>query len=430
MHNAVNINGSMLKNTSFQDFLCCAKGKEVVCFGAGGWLHIAKRFLKEYDISISFAVDNNFWKNGTFINDIPIFSPEKLKNHTSKKNVCVLICSDAIFDIENQLQQLDIEHYFALPLFIEELYRKNYVINSGIPLGNQMFKEGTSVDIMINDSCNLSCHYCKHILNKTGAVMPLEHFNNILEQCRDLRIMGEKITRIRLDGNREALLHPNFTEILSETKKKGYSICIATNGTLLSREKAKAIAEFVDAVNISVTGVNPETYYHFQGSNRPGAAQQLSNVKKNVSGLVEIRNQMRSKLKIHISYILTGQSAHEVRNAVFFWLGIGVDNVRIGHNYNQYTIALENAKVGDIRYHKFPNGDAVCIRTSVVATSGDVYPCCLPGGEQIPIGNCLKSSLQEVFASPRYYQITSGLASSERELLPMPCRTCGTIATV
>ena len=180
--------------------------------------------------------------------------------------------------------------------------------------------------VMLADKCNLSCKMCRFFKYATGAIMPVERYINILEQCAGLTIAGAKVKGIVLQATREGLLYPYLFEALSETKKRGFEAHLETNGLLLTEDTAKMLVEGgLDNLVISVTGTSTEVYKNFQGFGRKNASEQLETVVNNVKNLVYFRNKQGSRLQIVITYIVTEESVQDVDKAVFFWKNIGVD---------------------------------------------------------------------------------------------------------
>jgi radical SAM protein with 4Fe4S-binding SPASM domain len=255
--------------------------------------------------------------------------------------------------------------------------------------------------------------------------MPLSRYCDILEQCLDLRIAGQKIYAIRLDGNREPLLYPQLAEILYETKKRGFGVGLTTNAVLLSGDKAKILIDGgVDAVWISVTGVTTEVYSQYQGSQKVDCERQLKLVMENVKAFAAQR--IHKKPFIHISYIVTEKSKKDAKNAISIWRNTGVDEIGFYPDLNVITDLLEQNPYTALQYRR--TGD--CILSSTIASNGDVYPCCSGPMEGYAIGNCFTNTLREIYSSDVYYRLAERISSLDGEKLPGGCRTCAKIAYV
>ena len=280
------------------------------------------------------------------------------------------------------------------------------------------------LNVVLADKCNLSCKMCTFVKNATGAIMPIERYINILEQCANLSIAGAKVMGMRLDGNREALLYPYLEMALTETKKRGFETSLVTNAVLLTQKTSEMLVEGgLDYIEISATGISAEIYENFQGFGCKDVKEQLKVVGENVRYLANFRNKRGSKMYISVVYLSSDESVKDIDSAVFYWKDKGVDSIRFSGDIYQN----EDAIIGGADINYYP-GTIICKHKVTVATNGDVYPCCYEPGEKMPLGNCLETSLNKIFASKKYYDFHSSIASLEEDLLPKRCKGCIAIA--
>jgi radical SAM protein with 4Fe4S-binding SPASM domain len=257
-------------------------------------------------------------------------------------------------------------------------------------------------------------------------MMPLERYCEILDQCRDLTIAGSRITSIRLDGSREALLYPYLSDAIIETKRCRLGTQLTTNGTLLTRENVQSLIDSgLDKICISATGISPEVYGKFQGSGSPDVGKQFYTVATNVLNLAEARDLKGGLLHISVSYIVTDESVVDAGPAVFFWKNNGVDDIVFYDDINEVDQAFLEGK--RLKYRK---GSKQCMHTVTIASNGDVYPCCKVPGEEIPLGNCFITPLTEIFTSEIYFSFVDKIARLDISLLPPGCKTCPSIARI
>ncbi len=82
-------------------------------------------------------------------------------------------------------------------------------------------------------NCNLSCKFCERPPVK--QMMPLETVTAILhELCK------QGLRKIHFSGG-EVLLHPQIFTILKQAVSLGLQVNLTTNGTLLTKETARAL---------------------------------------------------------------------------------------------------------------------------------------------------------------------------------------------
>ncbi len=110
--------------------------------------------------------------------------------------------------------------------------------------------------------CNWSCDFCsKGNVNILDFSVPL--FHNIINSALTLGL-----EKIELSGG-EALLHPNFWDLVDFAHNKGLSILLSTNGSLINPNIAKKLKEYKIKIAISLYSLNAiyfEKRNHTKGS--------------------------------------------------------------------------------------------------------------------------------------------------------------------
>ncbi|GHT17678.1 hypothetical protein FACS1894189_4050 [Planctomycetales bacterium] len=196
----------------------------------------------------------------------------------------------------------------------------------------------------------------------------------------------------------------------------------------MTKEIATVIVKHLRHVRISVTGVTSDVYHHFQGSRMADSEVIFNTVVDNITELVKIRNSLNSSCYIDIGYICTELSARQIKDAILFWRNKGIDRILFGYEDSEVALPLKEADANEICYTVTNGARELCFYTTTIAANGDVYPCCEPYGEYMPIGNCFKTSLNEIFNSQEFYVFRKNLASLNQQQLPHKCRRCTAIA--
>ena len=104
------------------------------------------------------------------------------------------------------------------------------------------------VIIGMNNTCNLNCKYCSMPKYKKKVFFPFNKISPIIDQIAKM-----KIPYISFSGG-EPLLCKDMEKIGLYAHKKGIMTNLNTNGTLITKERAKKIAMFFDHVRISING--------------------------------------------------------------------------------------------------------------------------------------------------------------------------------
>lgn len=103
-------------------------------------------------------------------------------------------------------------------------------------------------------ACNSKCFHCGSRC-EPGAVsgLPMDKYLQVLEEVRenfDLRRLMLCIT------GGEPMLYPDFFELLGRANEMGYQWGMTTNGTLITREKAKLLRQTgMKTVSVSIDGL-------------------------------------------------------------------------------------------------------------------------------------------------------------------------------
>ncbi|MBO5851744.1 MAG: radical SAM protein [Clostridia bacterium] len=101
----------------------------------------------------------------------------------------------------------------------------------------------------LTNRCNLKCRHCGSNCSSSGETLSLEDINNTLESIND------KTINICLTGG-EPLLHPNFFEIASLIKSKGFLWGMTTNATLIDYSTALKLKDVgMSSVSVSLDGM-------------------------------------------------------------------------------------------------------------------------------------------------------------------------------
>jgi radical SAM protein with 4Fe4S-binding SPASM domain len=125
----------------------------------------------------------------------------------------------------------------------------------------------------LTSKCNLRCPYCYNQEHRTeliqiGRVQGQKEISTEARTDDLLRIVDEAaelgFTEIKLTGG-EALLNKDAIKIACRAKSHGMRVNLLTNGTLVTEELAREIAQVVDSVSLSVDSDKPEEHDAVRG---------------------------------------------------------------------------------------------------------------------------------------------------------------------
>jgi radical SAM protein with 4Fe4S-binding SPASM domain len=174
------------------------------------------------------------------------------------------------------------------------------------------FTSGAPYQIVwdVTYACNLHCKHCYATAGKPWkdelTTEQAKHAIDIFDRAG--------VTILAFSGG-EPLVRPDILELTRYAADKGIYVAVATNGTLITKEKAKEMKKAgVEFVQISLDGANAESHDAFRGIN--GAFD------KTVQG---IKNCVDEKFFVEVSTTTTKYNYKEIPRIIEFSERLGAD---------------------------------------------------------------------------------------------------------
>lgn len=241
--------------------------------------------------------------------------------------------------------------------------------------------------------CNAKCIHCvynKYPETKTQTsservFMDFDCFKLIADECSQ-----HDWALLRLVGFGEHLLHPDCTKMAAYAKSVGCNVGLITNGSLLTKDKARELLECnIDAIDVSVDAVNPETYEKIR------AGLHFNLMLENVRNLVEMRNRMGSTTKIFGSIVEQKDVLPELEEALTFW-GKIVDRA-ISRKF--LTFGLLEPDHSRTPYYEHRHPCLLVYDRINIDVSGTFRLCGYDSFGKTNLGNIATTSIAEVWSS-------------------------------
>lgn len=119
-----------------------------------------------------------------------------------------------------------------------------------------------SMRIETSRACNFKCIYCEHSSNVSTIKYEHLSIDDYKKFVDDFKSFPDKMKTLTFCGWGEPLLNKNFSEMVSLSKDIAHEVILITNGSLLTPKKSLEIIDAgIDAVRISLQGLNAEDYY-------------------------------------------------------------------------------------------------------------------------------------------------------------------------
>lgn len=273
-----------------------------------------------------------------------------------------------------------------------------------------MFKK---IYIEITNICNLKCEFCPET-ERTKQYMDVEDFEKIIKKIHK----STKLVCLHVKG--EPLLHSQLEEILEILEKYNLKANITTNGTLVKRnletlKKSKALRQ----INFSIHSI-------------------MQNKSLNKQYLLDIFESAEKLENTIISYRLWNLKKikeNDINSSIIEEMEkyYNIQNLKQQLIENEFIEIKKNMFINQDIEFTWPNinqniiiekGRCLALKDQIaILVDGTVVPCCLDNNGDIPLGNILQETIEEILEKPNVAKIKknfeNGVITCEL------CKRCG-----
>ncbi|GAA3570799.1 radical SAM protein [Streptomyces osmaniensis] len=259
-----------------------------------------------------------------------------------------------------------------------------------------------TANLYLLTNCDMACSFC--YASKGLGKFTLEQLRSVLDSLKEAGA-----THVNLTGG-EPLMHPQVDDVVAYAAGLGFSITLFTSGSLLTEEKARAIAPHVKWFALSLDGTRETNLAvgrgegHYEAALRsieiiravaPDKRVRVTSVAtrvnvENLKDLAKILGEPRHRPDLwRIKQMVPTRRANEKADE------LGIDDALFHREMRQVVEALPEGFPVQIHDSKYKSGDTMCIhpRGMATVTLGD-------GSDMdiVPLGNMLLDP-QKVFRS-------------------------------
>jgi mycofactocin radical SAM maturase len=302
--------------------------------------------------------------------------------------------------------------------------------------GSQRFLQGglsapITVTWEITAACNIACVHC---LSSSGQRRPRE-----LTTEQSLALVDElaemQVFQIHFGGG-EPFMYYGIWDVLERCSQRGLVMCVSTNGTLITPERARRLTEFQPLYfQVSLDGGTPQTNDRIRGA---GVFQRA------MRGLELLAAEQHS---LTVNSVLTRYSFDELDRlyeiAASFGAKLRVTRLRPSgrgrdvwddlhptrEQYHEFTLWLQShpdVLTADSFFHLNAFGQKlagldICgaaTATCCICPEGEVYPCAFFQAPEFEAGNLHEHSFKDIWRN-------SALFAFYRSMGAGACTGCG-----
>lgn len=272
-------------------------------------------------------------------------------------------------------------------------------------------------------ACNLGCPECpsglKQFTRKTGRLQ-LDMNKKILDE------VGSGVFYINYYFQGEPYLHPQFTGLIQEAKKRKIYTATSTNAHFLSAKKAEeTVTSGLDRLIISIDGLTQNTYENYRIHGK------LEKVIEGTRQIVAAKRRLKSTTPhLIFQFLVVRQNEHEIEELHRLANELGVDEVQL-KSVQVYDYKNGNELLpSDIRYSRYKrNRDGTyslkaktgnhCWRmwsSTVFTWDGILVPCCFDKDAQHQLGDLKIHSFRKIWFGEKYTAMRKAIITQRNQI--------------
>lgn len=303
-----------------------------------------------------------------------------------------------------------------------------------------------TIDMALTRACNYACNFCYAMLQENARqTITRPVIEGFLDDCAEIGVKG-----ISLVSDGESTVSPVFRDTVVRGHDVGLAMACGTNGYLLGGELLEEILPRLTYLRINISAGEPDRYAEIMGVTR----EHLERVCENVREMMAIKRRHRLPVTIGLQMVLTPEFADQILPLARLGQELRPDYLVIKHcsdnedgslgvDYGGYTgleeRLAEAESYSDDEYRVVVKWSKIQARGTrsyqrcygppfiiQLSGSGLVAPCGMLFNERYKkfhIGNICEERFRDIWASDRYWEVMSYLASPEFNAQ----RMCGTL---
>jgi wyosine [tRNA(Phe)-imidazoG37] synthetase (radical SAM superfamily) len=198
--------------------------------------------------------------------------------------------------------------------------------------------------------CNANCGMCQFRDRwKAPSLIPTETVLAVLDDFAAQSPRPATLATI-VSGDGEPTMHPDFDHILAATANHGIRMFLTSNFLLPSLTRGRmlsVIADSVDMLTISIKGLTPSAYAHYQGlqASDRGFSTVLANLDRLLNALE--RNGRRRNVLVGVATIILPENTDHYLPMIDRFTDLGLDYVHLNvvePSYSSHGISFNESE--------------------------------------------------------------------------------------
>ncbi len=275
-----------------------------------------------------------------------------------------------------------------------------------------MIPENNEIRIEVTTKCNYKCIICpREELTRKIETMSFELFKYILDK---INLETSQYNTLTFPGMGEPLLDESLDDKIAYAKKRGFTVLLLTNGSLLDVERFKRLEKMgVDSIRVSLYGDSQDSYNAVHGVEN---SRYFQKIKENLTKISEIKN--------HTNLLLTYNLVDGCNNSTLeSWIEYWKDKVDLlevwcPHNW------VDGRSYRVIQQEKLKTCGRPFNTPLQIQVDATVNMCCFDFDGKLLLGDLRTQTLKEIFESPMFKKLAECHTTGNYKESGLICENC------
>ena len=269
-------------------------------------------------------------------------------------------------------------------------------------------------------ACNAKCTFCS-VYNGSFDAKPKKMANDLLEKIvTELQMPGATTSTVCACRDGEPLLDKRVAGFIKDLKGAGIpTVTLVTNAELLNEKKSYGLLNAgLDELMISIDGYSDEVYSKLR------IGLDFETVVNNTVSFLELRNRVKSNLRVRIRMVVVDENKEEVEPYLEFWKSKVSDCDRVqalpAHSWGNELYIESKESIEKMK----PKPCIAPFNMFTIHYDGEVTMCGHDYKHNHVMGDLNVQTIQEIWKGQKFEDIRIKHLTPGRRDEIEPCRGC------
>jgi len=305
-----------------------------------------------------------------------------------------------------------------------------------------------NINLSLSTLCGANCIYCPKTRGKEKGIhnMPIDTVRKIVDEVVSEEFKeNHNVKMFSVGENGDALLNPDFIEILRYIKQSIPTVLVSlnTNFRNFTKEKSSIIIKerLIDEITVNIDGHDEQSYFKVKGMS-------YKMIEKNILDFIDIRKENNSKIRIQViclTFANYSKKIHDKFGKYPIAIKNDIDPTELVDDFNLIseiwkprldpkldTLTQSNGvhawsernTIKELNHnpsnYKCPNISRIN-NECFIAPNGNWYGCCFDDIQKFVLGNVIEEKINIIYFNKKRKSFLKLIKNKEYEKIGYPC---------